>query len=713
MNPAAGESPASLRLQPDCGLALIVEDDRAARAVLTNHLAELGFGLLFAENGAQAIDLLENNSASIAFVKPRLPDMSGSDLVRYIRARSFDVYLPVMMLVSDSDDGGLDECFAAGADDLLLYQHTRAEIDARIRVMDQLGELRNLYKNSIHEQVVARKILSVALSARSCDVDGMQVFSRSAAIFSGDLVLSARNPNGGLNILLADFTGHGLSAAVGVLPVADMFGVMTEKGIRPEVILRNINTKLYTLLPSGMFMAACMVEINSSLRSASVLNSGMPDIYLLDGNSHRIRQRISSTHIPLGIRDEQDDRFEFVELDIDPGDHFVLCTDGLTDAIDVSGTMFGTERLERLLEDHAGADVFQAIVEEFNQRTANRTLSDDVTLVALLCGDNLAQHDRNDPVKQLATSRDRGGWRTIDSSPVVLVVDDEELNLELISEYLRETEIQPVVVESGEQAMDALRDSPDLFSAGLLDRMLPGLDGLQVLSQIKSDQRLSMLPVIMQTASDSKQSMLEGLQAGAYYYLTKPYDRQTLLAIVRTAVNDYRSYRKLQENVKQTATTLKMMNRGRFTFRTLEEGRSLAALLAHVCDNPDHVVLGLTELMVNAVEHGNLGIGYEEKSRLNAAGDWEAEIVSRLNRPEHANKQVIVEFERDENTVVFAILDEGDGFEWQRYIEISPDRALDSHGRGIAVANSVSFDRIEYRGNGNQVCVTVVNQERT
>ena len=300
-----------------------------------------------------------------------------------------------------------------------------------------------------------------------------------------------------------------------------------------------------------------------------------------------------------------------------------------------------------------------------------------------------------------------------DSGPAVLVVDDDGLNLELISEYVRETEIRPVTVESGELALDMLHDSPEQYSAVLLDRMLPGLDGMEVLKSIKSDPQLTMLPVIMQTARDGKKSMLEGLQAGAYYYLTKPYDRQTLLAIVRTAVKDYKTYSQLQKNVKQTSHTLKMMSNGRFTFRTLDEGRSLAALLANACNDSDHVVLGLTELMINAVEHGNLGIGYEEKSRLNALGAWEDEVVSRLNRPEHANKRVVVEFERRENTVVFAILDEGEGFEWQEYLELSPERALDSHGRGIAMAKSVSFDRIDYRGSGNEVCVTVINQEKT
>jgi len=241
--------------------------------------------------------------------------------------------------------------------------------------------------------------------------------------------------------------------------------------------------------------------------------------------------------------------------------------------------------------------------------------------------------------------------------------------------------------------------------------MMPGIDGMEVLASIKSDPVLTKLPVIMQTAQEGRKSMLEGLQAGSYYYLTKPYDRHTILAIVRTAVNDYLRYCELQTNVKQTANTLKMMNKGKFTFQTLEEARNLAALLANACSDANHVVLGLTELMVNAVEHGNLGISYEEKTKLNVSGDWESEVEKRLELPENSSRRATVEFERNENKIVFNILDQGAGFKWKEYLDLSPDRAFDSHGRGIAMARSISFDQIEFRGNGNEVSVTVVNQE--
>lgn len=290
---------------------------------------------------------------------------------------------------------------------------------------------------------------------------------------------------------------------------------------------------------------------------------------------------------------------------------------------------------------------------------------------------------------------------------VVLVVDDEPINLALIDEYLSEVNIEVLCVDNGEEALSILQESPHRFSAVLLDRMMPGIDGMDVLLKIKEDKDLKALPVIMQTAKTGRQNMLEGLNAGAHYYLSKPYDQSTLTAIVSTAIRDYQYYLKLKDSLDQSAQTLRMMEKGSFTFKSLEDARKLARLLANACPDSERVVLGLTELVINAVEHGNLGITYKEKSKLNASGTWESEISNRLSSSIYKDKYATVKFTRNDSDITFVITDQGDGFDWQQYMEICPDRAFDSHGRGIALAKSVSFKKIEYHENGKKVCVTV------
>ena len=73
-------------------------------------------------------------------------------------------------------------------------------------------------------------------------------------------------------------------------------------------------------------------------------------------------------------------------------------------------------------------------------------------------------------------------------------------------------------------------------------------------------------------------------------------------------------------------------------FRTLDSARDIATVLANAFPQPKRVVIGLTELLVNAVEHGNLGITYEEKSRLREAEKWESEVDARLADPANAGK---------------------------------------------------------------------------
>lgn len=285
----------------------------------------------------------------------------------------------------------------------------------------------------------------------------------------------------------------------------------------------------------------------------------------------------------------------------------------------------------------------------------------------------------------------------------ILIVEDEPLLQEILRENLEEVGYEISVADNGEMAWSILTENPGLFDTVILDRVMPDLDGIEVLRRIKSSPELNSIPVIMQTSLTSDEDIAEGLKAGALYYLTKPFAADALLAIVAHSVEDRRSSLALQEEVKKTGATLKLLTSATFHFRTREEARALATLGAHAADDPQRVVLGLSELLLNAVEHGNLSITYAEKSAFLLDGSFEQEVNRRLASPIYQNRRGCLSIQRLNDCLLFTVADEGDGFDWHEYLEMSPDRAFDMHGRGIAMAKMLSFDELQYQGKGNEV----------
>lgn len=292
------------------------------------------------------------------------------------------------------------------------------------------------------------------------------------------------------------------------------------------------------------------------------------------------------------------------------------------------------------------------------------------------------------------------------SSPVIapdcarlLLVDDEPLNLEILAEHLDSPSYATVQAENGLEAWRILDADPEGFDAVLLDRMMPVMNGMELLARLRADPRFAALPVVMQTAAAAKEQVAEGLRQGAYYYLTKPFERDVLLAIVEAALEHRRNRITLADDRVDPRSLVE----GAFRFRTLSEARRLAGFLARACPNPDQIVLGLTELMINAVEHGNLGITYREKSLLNESGTWREEVDRRLALPQNAERFATVRLARGAGGIAFTIVDEGPGFDWRGYLDMSPERAFDSHGRGIAMSRMLSFSSVEYSGSGNTV----------
>jgi len=211
----------------------------------------------------------------------------------------------------------------------------------------------------------------------------------------------------------------------------------------------------------------------------------------------------------------------------------------------------------------------------------------------------------------------------------------------------------------------------------------------------------------METGAGDAASVQEGLNAGAYYYLIKPFEPKVLLSIVKEAVAQYSEHLAMQESLKLAERPFAFLDNGVFHFRTLEEGCLLADFFAHACPKPDKAILGLRELLINAVEHGNLGITYQEKGELINDDLINQEIERRLALAENLNKYVEVVFERGSDALIFTIRDQGQGFGWERYLDFELDRLFDPNGRGIAMARTTSFDSIEYQGNGNTVVAKV------
>jgi CheY-like chemotaxis protein len=290
--------------------------------------------------------------------------------------------------------------------------------------------------------------------------------------------------------------------------------------------------------------------------------------------------------------------------------------------------------------------------------------------------------------------------------PRLLVVDDEAVNCEIIAEYLEAEDCSLTMASDGGQALDLLHAADAAFDAVVLDRMMPGIDGIEVLRQIKATPGLRSLPVILQTAAAGREQVAEGLKLGAYYYLTKPYHRDALVAVVRAALADTAQRRDLARRIEESRAVMALIERGTFQFRTLEDARALAAAFAALCEEPDLAGMGLVELLVNAVEHGNLGITFHEKSELLSAGRWEEEVGVRLQRPENLDKTAELDCWREGACLVFAIRDRGTGFAWERFLSLDETRAFQPNGRGIALARNIAFRTLEYRGCGNEVVVS-------
>ena len=139
----------------------------------------------------------------------------------------------------------------------------------------------------------------------------------------------------------------------------------------------------------------------------------------------------------------------------------------------------------------------------------------------------------------------------------------------------------------------------------------------------------------------------------------------------------------------------------RLSFKTIEESERAAQHISEFCPSPLKAEIGLNEMFMNAIEHGNLSIGHEEKTALLSQNIWLSTVYERLLCAENKNKKVTVIVEKTLDTITIKIKDCGQGFNWKPYL--CPSYTQKCNGRGITIAKQYAFDDIRYNSIGNEV----------
>ncbi|MGE0408695.1 MAG: hypothetical protein AB7P23_05460 [Amphiplicatus sp.] len=236
-----------------------------------------------------------------------------------------------------------------------------------------------------------------------------------------------------------------------------------------------------------------------------------------------------------------------------------------------------------------------------------------------------------------------------------------------------------------------------LFIDGLCGSMPTSLDSF-------AEAPADLVLVLISGGADYAQ-ISDALRKAAFMVLKAPMAKEMLDCVVDAAVNEAGRRLALAAEWRRMAGALKRIETGKFRFRTIEEADALSRLLAFAFPEPDRAARGLSELMHNAVEHGNLEIGFREKSRLLDDDMLGAEIARRLQDPRYQARVAEAVLARRDDGVYVVIKDAGAGFDWSEFVKFSPARAAHRNGRGIQVARLTCFDKLSFNETGNLVSV--------
>ncbi|MCI0471001.1 MAG: SpoIIE family protein phosphatase, partial [Candidatus Aminicenantes bacterium] len=282
----------------------------------------------------------------------------------------------------------------------------------------------------------------------------------------------------------------------------------------------------------------------------------------------------------------------------------------------------------------------------------------------------------------------------------ILIIDDNNDLLEYLKDFFMIYDYEVILAETGNEGIEKFREYlPDIV---ISDMRLPDKNGNIVVKEIKAINK--DVPIIIITGFSDKQLILSAMRNGALDLLKKPFKPKDLKYLINKIDTLFRKIK-----VKLSSSFIDWEKR---QFRISNDIYAISSVVNFVFSNIDYISEdvsfmknGLQELLINAVEHGNLNISYEEKQELLEKGDYNRHLKEKASLPAYRDKYVMIKVFSTADYLKIIIEDMGNGFDLSSIPDPeNPENFLKESGKGILMALH-AYDKVEYNEIGN--CVTL------
>jgi sigma-B regulation protein RsbU (phosphoserine phosphatase) len=381
------------------GVVLVVDDEAPIRDILSFYLKRAGYTVLLAENGRVALAEMARLKPDLILSDLRMPEMAGDELCQAVKGdpRTRDTYF---MLVSALDGtaskiGGLN----LGADDMISKpfhaQEVMAKVESAFRIIGMQKEIKrqNLELTRFQERMTAELALAARLQSgllppipgQAGDVRYTHRYLPAEGI-GGDIYAILTLPDDSIAIMIADVSGHGVTAALISAMVKTCFENQVRFGHGPLRWAEAMNRDLARSTLSEQFATAFLARLDPATDTLTYVAAGhVAPMLITQGVSGGPRPPavLGERGFMLGI--EEDLPFHQQACSFHKGDRLIVYTDGLVEVEREDRSFLGDEGLLEICSDlpadeEEAADFIVERAVSFNQSTP---FSDDVTLVVL------------------------------------------------------------------------------------------------------------------------------------------------------------------------------------------------------------------------------------------------------------------------------------------------------------------------------------------